>query len=609
MTAQLDLAAHRQLEWRQWWCRQPSRHRDTAARLDKLAQSAREHPLQAITGDQVTEALYSFKDQTGQSLDRLGPRHFKHLPPAAHQRVADLLNDCERKGCWPWQALSALIVLLGKQDGGERPIGLLNFLMRIYCRTRRPVTRAWTDKWAAHWDYAVRGSSSLRSALLLRLGIEVARFRNEDWAVILFDLTKFYDSIMLPAFLGRAAERHYPPAVMQLLVHGYLAARIVRSGPCCSEWVQPTSSITAGCGEANNVARVALYSIAEAATACSPLCQLSQFVDDLKLFAKAPSEPRLLQTVVPPAQSLVRGMQGSDFVFSRKSVILASPGGIANVLRASMQQEGIDVRVDEVAKDLGVDVTSQRRRRVPLQLRRIKQGLARAKKVIKLTLKAARRRAFTCSVLPKCTYGAAINGWPQSWIQKVRAAKAKTAGCRPGWSATAFFAVEGLSDPAVELPAMVIAGFLDLWLSTPAVRQDIEDAWPAQAGLTWAKVCGPLQAVVMTLADAGWVAASSTAWTDPTGEQYVLADEPVDVRAFLEHFKRQLQHRQWARAASGHLGGGLQSGGDLRHAQLLVKRLRKKGEAMKAGLAVALVSGGMWPKARCHATSYGTLPT
>ena len=98
VTAQLDLAAHRQLEWRQWWCRQPSRHRDTAARLDKLAQSAREHPLQAITSDQVTEALYSFKDQTGQSLDRLGPRHFKHLPPAAHQERANLIVSARGAG-------------------------------------------------------------------------------------------------------------------------------------------------------------------------------------------------------------------------------------------------------------------------------------------------------------------------------------------------------------------------------------------------------------------------------------------------------------------------------------------------------------------------------
>ena len=38
----------------------------------------------------------------------------------------------------------------------------------------------------------------------------------------------------------------------------------------------------------------------------------------------------------------------------------------------------------------------------------------------------------------------------------------------------------------------------------------------------------------------------------------------------------------------------------------MVRRLRRQGEVMQAGLAVALVAGGMWPRARCWAEGYGT---
>ena len=141
--------------------------------MRRLAQRARKEKLPSITAGMVTEAIYTFKDATGQGLDRIGPRMLKHLPEPAHADIADLLNECERLGTWPWQPLCSLIVLLGKPGGGERPIGLLCMLLRLYARVRRPQTRSWSAKWAEHWDDAVRGSSSLRSALLQRLRIEM----------------------------------------------------------------------------------------------------------------------------------------------------------------------------------------------------------------------------------------------------------------------------------------------------------------------------------------------------------------------------------------------------------------------------------------------------
>ena len=167
--------------------------------------------------------------------------------------------------------------------------------------------------------------------------------------------------------------------VLQLLAQGYLSARLLRSGPCLSEWVMPCASITAGCGEANNAARISIYSIAEQASQASPCHQLSQFVDDLKQYGQAKTQPELLRIMIPAMQGLVRGMKEGNFVFSKKSTIMGSTRAIADAIQAAATVEGIHARVDTVAKDLGVDVTSQRRRRVPLQLKRLRLGLARAK--------------------------------------------------------------------------------------------------------------------------------------------------------------------------------------------------------------------------------------
>ena len=206
-----------------------------------------------------------------------------------------------------------------KPGGGERPIGLLPFLVRLYSRVRRPYTRQWTAAWCAHWDHALAGSSSLRSAALQMLKVELAASSGWSWGLVLYDLTFVYDTVCIPTLIAKAADRQYPAKVLNLLVQGYLAARVIRTGACYSEWAYPVNSILAGCGEANNVARCCVYSVIESSLEASPWQQVSQFVDDLKQYADGPDDASVAEVMCPAIGSLVKGSWLTTW-FSQRSL-------------------------------------------------------------------------------------------------------------------------------------------------------------------------------------------------------------------------------------------------------------------------------------------------
>ena len=124
------------------------------------------------------------------------------------------------------------------------------------------------------------------------------------------------------------------------------------------------------------------------------------------------------------------------------------------------------------------------------------------------------------------------------------------------------------------------------------MREDIAAAWPDPKDLTWRKADGPLKALVMTLHDAGWTAPTSCRWIDPDGMVWELEDRPPDIKALVAHFAATVQKGLWARAATGHLGQGLQHGGDMKAVASMVNKLRRGGAHGDAGLCVAITAGG-----------------
>ena len=490
VTEPLLLAEHRRLEWMEWWGRAASYTMETLDGLKALRARARQEPRQPITAEQVTAALYTFNDKTGQGLDGVGPLFIKHLPGLAIRDLAALLDRCEEQGMWPWQCLANSIVLLGKPDGGERPIGLLPFLVRLYIRIRRPLAKQWTSAWAQHWDYAIASSSALRSALLQRLHIELSNTAGDAWILIFWDLSKFYDTVAFGGLLDAAADRDYPAHMLQLIMMTYLAPRVIKAAECSSTLAIPSNGIVAGCGEANNLSRIVIYRLAEKASRASPLVQLSQYVDDVKQFSRAPTADAAIAAMKPAAQAFIRAVQDDKLVLSGKSVVVASSKQLAYQAVKVAADEGITLKMATTAKDLGVDVFAGQRRTVVLA-KRLRLALSRATRAKKLPVQKARVRINIASVGPKAAYGAVASGWTPTAVAKLKTARAMAVGLRPGMSATALLQLENQADPAWELPLQVILSYIKMWLKETHMRSPIALAWPSPALLSWKTVRGP----------------------------------------------------------------------------------------------------------------------
>ena len=164
------------------------------------------------------EALFTFNKRTGKGSDQVGPDFFKALPREAKLEIVATFNAIQSAGVWPWQWLHVLVLLIPKAAGGERPIGLLPFLVRVFFRMCRGETRKWADARHGHWDTAIRGSSALQAAIKRALRIECAKTMDVDFALLLVDIVKFYDSVRIPALILAGLELGYSPLLLGLNV-------------------------------------------------------------------------------------------------------------------------------------------------------------------------------------------------------------------------------------------------------------------------------------------------------------------------------------------------------------------------------------------------------
>eukprot|EP00973_Karenia_brevis_P070039 9737294-Karenia_brevis.AAC.1 len=83
----------------------------------------------------------------------------------------------------------------------------------------------------------------------------------------------------------------------------YTSARVVRSEMCISEPIYPTNSITPGCNEANNMAKLALYRLLDWMHVRNPNVDMGLYVDDMRQFASGKETSEVAQIACPAVTS------------------------------------------------------------------------------------------------------------------------------------------------------------------------------------------------------------------------------------------------------------------------------------------------------------------
>ena len=101
--------------------------------------------LPALTPEILRAAAASFPIGTGLGVDHIPPRALLRLSDEALTALAKLLAAMERNGQWADSLNLVLIVLLAKEDGGFRPIGLFPTVIRVWMRARTAQVRTWEN--------------------------------------------------------------------------------------------------------------------------------------------------------------------------------------------------------------------------------------------------------------------------------------------------------------------------------------------------------------------------------------------------------------------------------------------------------------------------------
>ena len=135
----------------------------THKKLQQLYQYAKEHPFPTIVPSQITDAIRRIKRDTAVGIDLWGPMELRHIQEASTLELTKLLNTIEATVAWLQHVLLNIVTLMGKPNGGTRPIALMPMLYRLWSKIRRPYISEWERAHQGPWDAAAPGLLSFTS--------------------------------------------------------------------------------------------------------------------------------------------------------------------------------------------------------------------------------------------------------------------------------------------------------------------------------------------------------------------------------------------------------------------------------------------------------------
>ncbi len=399
--------------------------------LEPLRRQAALQELEALDEDQLEAGLRCFKARIGLGVDQQNPRWWRGLPQGALGALLAVLQRAERVLAWPTPLQLNLAQLIFKDEAADRPITLTQGLYRLWTRCRRKDVAAWSAERAGHWDRAVAGSAPLRAALLRQVRLEMATAQGFSWIELLWDLTKFYAFVSLDAVARIGVQQDYPLVCLVLGLQMAAAPRRIRAEQSISDVIFPTRSLAAGCGQAVDYSRLALWEVLEDLHLRYRPLQLSSWVDDLG-HQEVGHERVATTRAISVAVDLVRGLRSQGFVMSSKSLLLASTRRTGLKVQAALREADIEVQLVQTARDLGVDGHARRRSTVVMQGRLKKAGIK--SRVIQHVVKLDRQARILCRTGFRPTlWGLEAQGLAPSTLKRLRGQVAGMSSCRyPG---------------------------------------------------------------------------------------------------------------------------------------------------------------------------------
>ena len=467
-----------------------------------VAQAAQ---LKGISSRQISMTFTDMAN-TRPGLEGFHFRDIKGLPSEAFSALSWMYGQIESTGCWPKQMLRVLIACLPKSEIAERPIALLSVFCRVWCRTRGFLVQRWQQNKGvqATWDHAVAGYSVFDAASSRQFKAEFLGALDLQMATFLSDLRYFYDKISWSVLAEKALSLEFPPLVLHHVLLFYASPRVLVADEICSETLRPAKGILAGRPFATVMAKIYLWDLTRDVLLNQRPFQITTWVDDVGMDTANRSCRAAAVHMVSCYSAFVAGVvpSGLDMAVEKSGFVVSSKE-LRRELRLLLRKLlGPVPKVYDGLKDLGLDCTLARKRRLPTQ----KQRVAKAgKRLWKLRIfdrgvrqRLCRTNAFPAQIGDSSTQALPLASMCLHWERH---------------QDPLFFLARQQLELRVKLVKRVNIGS---WQLLGQVWQtSLETLRRTKHG--WQVVKGPLAACQAMLLDHGWLPDEVDKWHDSAG--------------------------------------------------------------------------------------------
>ena len=318
-------------------------------------------------------------------LDGISIDMLRNAPEAAVSSLIDIFHHMERHMELPTQCQTALIALLPKNTTAERPIALLSVIYRVWVRLRWPPLQKWQQhaKLIMPWEAAMPGVRVADVALNRMMKAEVTQLRGLHAAQMLLDLSSFYDRARLSTLAKHGKDLQYPLPHLLLALQAYTGPRYLQGEGIVSKRLFPSNGILPGCPQAPLLAKVVLWPVLAKIASAFPDVELEVWIDDIG-FTIIGSDPKLVAHRLMQAYRMIEDELTKEglLLSAGKSGILVTDKTIEKAVNAVRLSN--DPKIFRVLKDLGLDATAGRCRRIATIRKRCKKGKARYTRLLRL---------------------------------------------------------------------------------------------------------------------------------------------------------------------------------------------------------------------------------
>jgi len=513
----------------------------------------------------------TFKSTTGIGCCGFHPRHFAFLSEEAYAILALIWLAMLRLGLTPQQIDLLIILLIPKEAGGDRPIGLFPTAIRVLNRwLRRTYGEAWRKKNSREYLFGTRGKGTTVANWIMAAGAEYARATSKHAAAGLFDLVKAFEHIEHERLKQQAAHYGFSLPLLRYLIRLYTMPRRIRVGQLVADQVQATRTVVPGDAFADLLMFLSVVRIIDLMQATWEALWVAVVVDDVQILAVG-GDGEVVSSVAGASAFLRAEMKQAGLVVATdpaKWSILTSSDDIAarintrlGIKPARGRAKGSKV-IKTSARNLGVDYTLRSRRTVSVQKLRLKRGAHKAGRLARV--KAAGVSVKTMVSVAKAginsvqLYGSGITGMSDTAIAAARTTVHKALVRKPhGRSATIDMEIDADDlDPAYAatlnpLAMWVMAAWFNWVPRQYMVRIMMAALIKARTCKTlWSAASGPAMVVLASLDRIGWKVSSAFKWVMKNGvELDLLGTSAHDI---LKLAKADVREWLWSGAADKH---------------------------------------------------------